>query len=55
MYDMLFVLFTLQARTLRKEPGPVEPKVIITPGDAKYGESLRDIKRAFPRDDGLGR
>ena len=56
MYDASgrFAVFTLQAMTLRKEPGPSEPKVIITPGDKEYGLTLRDAKRTLSRDDGVG-
>jgi hypothetical protein len=50
-----FGVFTFQTMTLKKEPGPQKPKTIITPGDAEYGQSLADIKRAFPGVDGLGR
>lgn len=50
-----FAVFTLQAGTIRdfKEPEPLKPKTIITPGDAEHGQSLADIKRAFPGTDGL--
>lgn len=48
-----FAVFTLQAMTLRKEPKPPESKIIITPGDAEYGVTLRDAKKSFLRTDGM--
>lgn len=57
MYDVDggFAVFTLQAMTLRKEPEPQKPRTIITPGDKEYDQSIRDIKRAFPRANELER
>ena len=49
-----FAVFTLQARTLRMEPEPSQPKTIITPGDAEYGFTLRDAERALQGTDGVG-
>jgi hypothetical protein len=56
MYDMEegFGVFTFQAITLRREPKPQEPKVIITPGDRGFNESLRNAKRTLSRTHGLG-
>lgn len=56
MYDVDggFVVLTLQAVSLRKGPEPQEPKTILTSGDKEYGVTLRDIKRAVPRIDGMG-
>lgn len=55
MYDVggAFAVLTLQAVTLTVEPKPQTPKVIITPGDVKYGQSLAEIKKAFPGANGL--
>jgi len=58
MYDEdrgSFVLFTLQAMTLVKEPEPVKPKTIITPGDPEYANTLRDAKRKLHGADGVDR
>lgn len=48
------VLFTLQARTLtKKEPEPAKPKLILTPGDEGFNESLRDTARTLRRTYGV--
>lgn len=56
MYDADggFAVFNLQARTLRKEAEPSQPRTIITPGDVAYNVALRDAKRTLSRVDGLG-
>lgn len=43
--DNTFAFLTLQAGTLRKEPEPSKPKVIITPGDIGFNESIAAAKR----------
>jgi len=48
-----FGFYTFQASTLKVEPKPATPKVIITPGDEGFHESLRNAKRTLSRDDGL--
>lgn len=57
VYDVegRFAAFTFQAVTLRKQPEPQKPKTIVTPGDKAYGDTLANLKKAFPDNDGLGR
>jgi len=47
LYDSndTFALLTMQAGTLRKEPEPSKPKIIVTPEDPGFHESLSRIKR----------
>lgn len=42
-----FALLCLQAMTLRKEPEASKPKLIITPDDPRYHESLRRAKKTL--------
>ncbi len=55
MYDVGggFVVLTLQAVSLNKEPEPQKPKIILTPGDEGFNESLANAKRTFSGTDGL--
>lgn len=56
MYDVdgKFVVLSLQAVSLRKEPEPQKPKTILTPGDREYDLTLSDAQKSLSRIDGVG-
>lgn len=43
--DNSFALITVQAMTLKKEPEPSKPKIIVTPDDPRFYESTATVKR----------